>query len=166
MKAKKGQEGYVLLYVVVVIILLSVVAMTISTISLRNLQRQQASLERTQQLYAAEGEIERFVANVKSQALEVTAEESEKTEKIKTEFWDKVSALGGSMVGGCGWSENEGKYYCIVPVTAVNGAVAVFAKIEFRLTIMEESAGQYKITVAAASYRSYTINGDGGAGGA
>ena len=154
---KKRQEGYVLLYVVVVIILLSVVAMTISTISLRNLQRQQASLERTQQLYAAEGEIERFVANVESKALEVTAAESE----------DAARTAFGHQMGACCTSGNDitlgtpswdaAGTTCTVTVT-VNGAVAVSAEIEFRLTITEES-GQYKITAVAASYLSYTIDG-------
>lgn len=55
---KKHEEGYVLLYVMVVISLLSVVAASICTISLRNLQTQHASLNRTEAMYQTEGKVE------------------------------------------------------------------------------------------------------------
>lgn len=175
MRARKGREGYVLLYVVVVIILLSVVAMTICTISLRNLQSQQASLERTRQLYAAEGEIERFVANVESGALEVAAVESEKDEKIKEAFNARAAAVCGSGVtlGVISWDAVGTA--CTVTVTAVNGTVSVSAQIVFQLTIpesTEENAGTggeseeppqktYQITVEFKRYKSYTIDSAG-----
>lgn len=173
MRARKGREGYVLLYVVVVIILLSVVAMTICTISLRNLQSQQASLERTRQLYAAEGEIERFVANVESKALEVAAVESEKDGEIKEAFNARATAVCGNGVtlGGISWDAAD----CTVTVTAVDGTVSVSAQIVFQLTIpesTEENAGTggeseeppqetYQITVEFKRYESYTIDSAG-----
>lgn len=177
MRARKGREGYVLLYVVVVIILLSVVAMTICTISLRNLQSQQASLERTRQLYAAEGEIERFVANVESEALEVTAVESEKTGAAKTAFENQMTTIceNGSSVTLGDKSWDAAGTACTVTVTAVDGTVSVSARIVFQLTIpesTEENAGTggeseeppqetYQITVDFESYKSYTIDSAG-----
>lgn len=63
---KRYDDGYVLVYVVVVIVILSILVPAACANSLRNLKAQQASVERMQQLYEAEGQIERFVAEIEA----------------------------------------------------------------------------------------------------
>lgn len=62
-KFQKGNNnGYALLYVLIVIMVLCAIAMAICTIALRNFQSQERSVAQMRQLYQAEGEIEKFVA--------------------------------------------------------------------------------------------------------
>ena len=55
---KKRQEGYVLVYVLIVIVLLALIGSTVCAISVRNLKAQQSSLSRAQASYKAEGQVE------------------------------------------------------------------------------------------------------------
>lgn len=59
---KKNKGGYVLAYVMIVITVVSAMALAVGSVAVRNLQVQEAAVERMQDLYAAEGEIERFQA--------------------------------------------------------------------------------------------------------
>lgn len=68
---KRNNGGYVLVYVVVVIVILCILVPAACSNSLQNLKAQQASIERMQQLYAAEGQIEQFVAEVEDQAVKL-----------------------------------------------------------------------------------------------
>lgn len=62
-KFQKGSnDGYALLYVLIVILVLCAIAMAICTVALRNFQSQERSVAQMQKLYQAEGEIEKFVA--------------------------------------------------------------------------------------------------------
>ena len=164
---KKREEGYVLLYVVIVITLLSVLAMTICTISLRNLQGQQASLERTRQLYAAEGKIERFVANVQDSGVAQPP-----SEDPYSGFSNLVDALGSAPGLGLGNLPEWGSGGGVLIVTAVEGTVSVSAELLFRLTVTEvtegetgetgepegQPSGEYQITAISVTYLSYTID--------
>ena len=62
---KKNNGGYVLAYVMIVITVVSAMALAVGSVAVRNLQVQEAAVERMKDLYAAEGEIERFQAWVK-----------------------------------------------------------------------------------------------------
>lgn len=59
---KKHDEGYVLAYVTVVLLVFCLVATAILTGALRNLQNQQNTIAKMQDQYAAEGMIEKVVA--------------------------------------------------------------------------------------------------------
>ena len=59
---KKGTEGYVLIYVLVVFILLGLACATVCTFALNGLKVQRAALESDQQRYAAEGRVEQLSA--------------------------------------------------------------------------------------------------------
>ena len=59
---KKHDEGYVLAYVTVVLLVFCLVATTILTGALQNLQNQQNAIAKMQDQYAAEGMIEQIVA--------------------------------------------------------------------------------------------------------
>lgn len=59
---KKGTEGYVLIYVLVVFILLGLACTTVCTFALNGLKTQRAALESDRQRYAAEGLVEQVSA--------------------------------------------------------------------------------------------------------
>lgn len=61
-KLRTDTGGYALVYVLIVVLVLCAVAVTICTAALENYQAQEESVRQTQQLYQAEGEIEKFVA--------------------------------------------------------------------------------------------------------
>ena len=61
---KKHNEGYALVLVLVVLTVLSLVAMAMTAASLKNLKNQQDSIERMEAKYAAQGEIEKVIAQL------------------------------------------------------------------------------------------------------
>ncbi len=61
-KLRTDNGGYALIYVLIVVLVLCAVAVSVCTAALKNYQAQERSVRQTQQLYQAEGEIEKFVA--------------------------------------------------------------------------------------------------------
>ena len=61
-KLRTDNGGYALVYVLIVVLVLCAVAVSVCTAALKNYQAQEESVRQTQQLYQAEGEIEKFVA--------------------------------------------------------------------------------------------------------
>jgi type II secretory pathway pseudopilin PulG len=64
---KKHDEGYALVFVLVVVLVLSGIAIALMTGALRNLQAQNAAIERMQDKYVAEGMIEVAMITVKTE---------------------------------------------------------------------------------------------------
>ena len=62
---KKHDEGYILAYVTVVLLVFCLVATTILTGALQNLQNQQNANEKMKQQYIAAGELEKVIAQWK-----------------------------------------------------------------------------------------------------
>lgn len=79
---KKHDEGYVLVYVTVVLLVFCLVATTILTGAHNNLQNQQRTIARMQDQYAAEGMIEKVVAQlsnctfVEDEAVKISGKET------------------------------------------------------------------------------------------
>lgn len=65
------KDGYVLAYVVVVIAVVSLIAVAACTTAVRNYKTQRAALSYTQEKYAAEGIVERYIAELQSAAVDV-----------------------------------------------------------------------------------------------
>lgn len=63
---KKHNEGYTLPLVMVVLLVLAIVAVTIMTTSMNNMLRQQKFIETMENQYAAQGEIEKAIAQLKA----------------------------------------------------------------------------------------------------
>lgn len=61
---KKHDEGYVMLLVVVVILVLSIVSAALMSMTVVNLKNQRNSVNRMQEKYSAQGELEKQVATV------------------------------------------------------------------------------------------------------
>lgn len=168
---KRNNGGYVLVYVVVVIVILCILVPAACSNSLQNLKAQQASIERMQQLYAAEGQIEQFVAEVLRQRegreSKDNSETAKKTAKDNLTI-DLNSVFDNSQTQFSRLSTGEDepeKYFCQVKAKA--GSITVTAKITANLTIETtrycDSYGEfdhyeYKITGGTFTYESYDIS--------
>ena len=91
MKILKQNDGYALPFVLVVSVVICIIATTVMTFSLNNLQSQQKTIERMQAKYAASSLVEEIVAATQSeQEVEIYFDEQdeitigEKTVKITT----------------------------------------------------------------------------------
>lgn len=162
---KRHDGGYVLVYVVVVIVILCILIPAACANSLKNLTAQRSSIERMQQLYTAEGQIERFVAEVKASAEEVqeqTEDGSDPVEAAKNAFSASVSTIaweipGFELTGGNfspAWENADGDPRCGISLVSTAGDVVVEADIQVELEIN----GAGKITGCTITYSSYDIS--------
>lgn len=182
---KKQEGGYILAYVLVVVVILCILATGICSVALRNMQTQQASVERTKQLYTAEGRIEQFTAAVQAKAAELpeceAGSKSEAKAQMRQAFLDALDDAapgdGFSILEkpgdseDPGWSEEDADtWQCTVSVASTEGEAAVAAELCVVLgvscTTHSESdedgnviatTFSYSITGCGISYNSYTI---------
>ena len=171
-KLRKDNGGYALVYVLIVVLVLCAVAVSVCTAALKNYQAQEESIRQTQQLYQAEGEIEKFVAlaeevNGLSYSAEFTAEGAAK-DAAKDAYVNYVTSLssGCTLIGG-------GIEACEFEITCANEAVEIESTIEMALTYdvqereekIPRGDGTYvienyysaKVSKVAHSYNTYTI---------
>lgn len=183
--------GYALIYVLIIVLVLCAVAVTICTAALENYQAQEESVRQTQQLYQAEGEIEKFVAQAEEvSSLTDSAEcntDSEAKDKAKAAYKTYLSSLvnppdsGYTLTSDRGDTANDS---CKFTLTYKNDTVCIETKISMALTydvntistqktqpdgtIKTETTYTAKVSKAAHGYDAYTIThltAEGGAGG-
>lgn len=183
-KLWKDNGGYALAYVLIVVLVLCAVAVSVCTAALKNYQAQEESVRQTQQLYQAEGEIEKFVAlaeavsNVSSLTVSGTyvsenaATEDAATEnavknkakdeaKTKYEEYLKSLASGYTLTLDTSHSDRES---CKFTLTYKNDTVCIKTEISMALiydveTTKTEDVITYtaKVSKATHSYNTYTI---------
>lgn len=184
-KLWKDNGGYALVYVLIVVLVLCAVAVSVCTAALKNYQAQEESVRQTQQLYQAEGEIEKFVAlaeavsNVSSLKVSGTyVSENAATEnavknkakdaaKTKYEEYLKSLASGYALTLDTSHSDRES---CKFTLTYKNDTVCIKTEIkmnlEYEVKIVKRETlldGTQKITYTANvskathSYNTYTI---------
>ena len=182
-KLWKDTGGYALVYVLIVVLVLCAVAVSVCTAALKNYQAQEESVRQTQQLYQAEGEIEKFVALAEDVS---SLQESEESEKYDSEDKAKVEAKGKYLahlgavkekVSSCTFTPPDtaetGSECCTFTLTCKNDAVRIETKIKMNLAYtitkkkvsVKQSDGttqeviKYTATVSKAthSYNTYTI---------
>ena len=141
-KLWKDNGGYALVYVLIVVLVLCAVAVSVCTAALKNYQAQERSIRQTQQLYQAEGEIERFVAlaeDVKS--LKVSSGSCASEEAARTAAMDAYVARLSTLVDGCtptSVDTDKDVKFCTFTLTYKNDAVRIETKIKMNL--------EYKVT--------------------
>ena len=136
---KKHDEGYTLPLVMVVLLVLAIVAVTIMTTSMNNMLRQQDFIEQMQDQYAAQGEIEKIVAQLKN------------GEEVQVTFKDGTLAI------------NEAKTSLTGIIVAQSGDVTIECGVAITGDRIEESASGYKIAENLdIKYTSYEIIKGGG----
>lgn len=141
-KLRKDNGGYALAYVLIVVLVLCAVAVSVCTAALKNYQAQERSIRQTQQLYQAEGEIEKFVAlaeDVKS--LKVSSGSCASEEAARTAAMDAYVARLSTLVDGCtptSVDTDKDVKFCTFTLTYKNDAVRIETKIKMNL--------EYKVT--------------------
>lgn len=180
-KLWKDNGGYALIYVLIVVLVLCAVAVSVCTAALKNYQAQERSIRQTQQLYQAEGEIEKFVALAEDvSSLQDSAEcdsESEAKDKAKAAYETYLKSLVNPPTSGYTLTLDSGdtgdsvSSSCKFTLTYKNDAVRIETKLKMNLKYevkkieKEEELpdGTKKITYTAKvskathHYNTYTI---------
>lgn len=173
-KLWKDNGGYALIYVLIVVLVLCAVAVSVCTAALKNYQAQERSIRQTQQLYQAEGEIEKFVALAEDVSSLRDSEEYDSEDTARAAAKDAYVKRLKDLAGGCTLTpdrtDNDVKCYKFA-LTYANAAVHIETKIKMNLEYevkkieKEEELpdGTKKITYTARvskathSYSTYTI---------
>ncbi len=178
-KLWKDNGGYALAYVLIVVLVLCAVAVSVCTAALKNYQAQERSIRQTQQLYQAEGEIEKFVALAEDvHLLTDSAEYDSEDEAKKAAKEAYLTHLGdvSRKVSGCtltpDGTDTDVKFYTFA-LTRANDAVRIETKLKMELkyevkkiekqepqpdgTTKEVIKYTAKVSKAAHSYSTYTI---------
>lgn len=186
-KLRTDTGGYALIYVLIIVLVLCAVAVTICTAALENYQEQEDSVRQTQQLYQAEGEIEKFVALAEEvSSLTDSAEfstENAATDNAKDAYRDYLTDLasGYTLTHDTGDTANDS---CKFTLTYKNDTVCIETEIRMALTYdvntistpktqpdgttKTETTYTAKVSKAAHGYDAYTIThltAEGGASG-
>ena len=178
-KLWKDNGGYALIYVLIVVLVLCAVAVSVCTAALKNYQAQERSIRQTQQLYQAEGEIEKFVALAEDVHLLTDSAEYDSQDDAKKAAKEAyLTYLQGlhSKVSGCTYAPPDatdtGSNSCTFKLPCENAAVRIETKIKMKLEYDVKSVekpedlqpdGKPKIkytarvSKAAHSYNTYTI---------
>lgn len=180
-KLWKDNGGYALAYVLIVVLVLCAVAVSVCTAALKNYQAQERSIRQTQQLYQAEGEIEKFVALAEDvHLLTDSAEYDSQDEAKKAAKEAYLTYLQGlhSKVSGCTYAPPDAtdtdSNSCTFKLTCEkNAAVRIETKIKMNLEyevtekkVQEQQPdGKFKevikytakVSKATHSYITYTI---------
>lgn len=185
-KLWKDTGGYALIYVLIVVLVLCAVAVSVCTAALKNYQAQERSIRQTQQLYQAEGEIEKFVAlaeavsNVSSRLTvsgttyvsEDTATEDAVKDKAKDEAKTKYEEYLKSLASGYTLNldtNHSDRESCKFTLIYKNDTVCIETEISMALSYDVETTKQTlsdgrtkvtytaKVSKAAHSYSTYTI---------
>lgn len=189
-KLWKGNGGYALVYVLIVVLVLCAVAVSVCTAALKNYQAQERSIRQTQQLYQAEGEIEKFVALAEHvSSLQDSAEynsEDEAKAAAKEAYETYLSSLVNPPASDCTLApdaDTDIKFYTFA-LTRANDAVRIETKLKMELkyevkkiekqepqpngTFKEVIKYTAKVSKATHHYITYTIThltAEGGASG-
>lgn len=191
-KLRTDTGGYALIYVLIVVLVLCAVAVSVCTAALKNYQAQERSIRQTQQLYQAEGEIEKFVALAEDVHLLLDSAEYDSQDDAKKAAKEAyLTYLQGlhSKVSGCTYAPPDAtdtdSNSCTFKLTCEkNAAVRIETKIKMNLeyevkkiekqetlpdgtptTVIKYTA---KVSKATHSYNTYTIThltAEGGASG-
>lgn len=178
-KLWKDNGGYALAYVLIVVLVLCAVAVSVCTAALKNYQAQERSIRQTQQLYQAEGEIEKFVAlaedvHLLTDSAEYDSQDDAKKaakEAYRTHLGDVSRKVSGCTLTPDG-TDTDVKFYTFA-LTYANDAVRIETKIKMKLEYevkkieKEESLPDgtttkvikytAKVSKATHSYITYTI---------
>lgn len=139
-KLWKDNGGYALVYVLIVVLVLCAVAVSVCTAALKNYQAQERSIRQTQQLYQAEGEIEKFVALAEDVHLLTDSAEYDSQDKAKKAAKEEayLTYLQGlhSKVSNCNYdldTTDTGSNSCTFTLTYADAAVRIETKIKMNL---------------------------------
>lgn len=135
-KLWKDNGGYALIYVLIVVLVLCAVAVSVCTAALKNYQAQERSIRQTQQLYQAEGEIEKFVALAEDvSSLQDSAEydsEDDAKAEAKAAYVEHLKTLAGGCTLPPDGTDTDVEF-CTFTLIRANDAVRIETKIKMKL---------------------------------
>lgn len=135
-KLWKDNGGYALIYVLIVVLVLCAVAVSVCTAALKNYQAQERSIRQTQQLYQAEGEIEKFVALAEDvSSLQDSAEydsEDDAKAEAKAAYVEHLKTLAGGCTLPPDGTDTDVEF-CTFTLIRENAAVHIETKIRMDL---------------------------------
>ena len=172
-KLWKDNGGYALIYVLIVVLVLCAVAVSVCTAALKNYQAQERSIRQTQQLYQAEGEIEKFVALAEDvSSLQDSAEydsEDDAKAEAKAAYVEHLKTLAGGCTLPPDGTDTDVEF-CTFTLIRENAAVHIETKIKMNLKYevniekqetlpdgTEKITYTAKVSKATHSYNTYTI---------
>ena len=154
---KQHDDGYVLAYVMVVITVLCLIAVSLLSISLKNIQSQTADIERMRDKYAAQGEIEKVVAQLET----ISEIPKDNTENFLIEnLGAMVNDINVSTSSVNGESRREIK----ITIVSVKDTIQVDCVLVWSVTLTE-TVDKYGISSSKIEYDSYQISVVAGEGG-
>lgn len=169
---KKHDEGYALVFVLIVMVVLSIVATTLMTGAMKNLQAQNTSLSQMQAKYKAQGEIEKAVQLIcmESRLNSQTQPIPEEVEKILLGGLgpngqhipgviakiEQPSEAGEWVPQGVDWLDDaltwlEGDESCMLTLVATNSGVRIETEIILR-DIVNTAGRPFEVV-----YNTYTV---------
>ena len=189
---KKHDEGYVMLLVVVVILVMSIVSAALMSMTVTNLRNQRNSVDRMKEKYAAQGEMEKLVAQLEAGipeevTVEVTSLNLEETQCLKEAIAAGLTEAGleDEEIGELKFSEDGKNFSCTIPLSAGTEKTQITCVLTLTGTAEKaepadpilpaeegeesdesttEATASYKITFNALTYTSYEISEGGGEG--
>lgn len=162
---KKHDEGYALVFVLVVMVVLSLIAISLMTAALKNLRSQQETVARMEAKYQAQGEMEIKVAEITKKVADYAENDAKKEHNSELESTQKE--LSGILDEyDLHWPDTQQSRSCTIELTTIgeteNGLkVQVDCTIELVDVIAEEKEGEHKFHVvtkpAEVKYVSYVV---------
>lgn len=171
-KLWKDNGGYALVYVLIVVLVLCAVAVSVCTAALKNYQAQERSIRQTQQLYQAEGEIEKFVALAEDVHLLTDSAEYNSEDEAKDAAKTAYKAYLNSLASGYTLkhdTRDSDRESCKFTLTYKNDTVCIETEISMALTYDVKTTTQTlpdgkpkttytaKVSKATHHYITYTI---------
>ena len=177
MMKRRNEEGYVLVYVMVVVFVLCAIALALMSGTLHTLQTQEAMVQRMEDKYEAMGEIERVVAEMELCTASYSDSPLTETDTLVLENCDHeaaaLSKLKGKLLGlsdrYVSIQSDDGYTYSLL-TTLSESSVQVPAEIEIEIdcnsncvtdTLTQQKfCHSYSIKVTDLIFSTYTIGGD------
>ena len=159
---KKHNEGYVLPLVLVVMIIMALIVVGVMSVSLRNLQTQKADIERMKDQYAAQGEIERAIAEINKELIadavsnsSISAEGTR--DNVTTAIQKAVEQVRSAEVISVTWdTEAEENSTCVVDLQANAGEIQITCKVKYQDVVVVDSG--VKVNPVEPTYLAYEIS--------
>ena len=145
---RKYDEGYALPFAVVVMLVLCLVAVSILTVSLHNLQNQQATIERMQDKYEAQGEVEKAIALIETQV-------GDFLHQTYSSVADAQAQLKSKIGMNVEWLDDESRS-CTIELSIAHESVQIDCTIVLE-DIITNGTGGGTFQKPTITYESYTV---------
>ena len=146
---RKYDEGYALPFAVVVMLVLGIVVASILPFSLQNFKNQQASIERMQDKYEAQGEVEKAIALIETQV-------GDFLHQTYSSVADAQAHLKSEIGMNVEWLDDESRS-CTIELSIAHESVQIDCTIVLKDIITNGTGGGCTFQKPTITYESYTV---------